>query len=157
MMSRAVPDFVDRRMGASDARRLCEAAAVRLRIVPMIPAAAVPPPIFGKQKIFLSEYLRIEARPFVILHELAHVASGDADELVVEVLDERRYPVKDQVADAVAAIGVTSRKDRELPVDELAELLRRLVPVKSRAWTLYRSNDVAELVRQAPARRWLSA
>jgi hypothetical protein len=134
----------------TDARLLCERAAVHIRVIRMVPAAAVPPPLFGMRKMFLSEYVPIPARTFVILHELTHVVSGHAEELEELVLDATRYPVEDRIADGVAAVGVTSRKDRELPVRELAQLLRELVPVESRAWQIYRAEATAELVREVP-------
>jgi hypothetical protein len=144
-------------MGNDDARRLCNAASVDLDIGPIAPMGLVTPKIGGVHTIYVSDEIPIRARAFVMLHELAHVVAGDADELTLAVMDERRYPTRDVIADAVAAIGVTSREDRELSARDLGALLRILVPVSHRAWTAYRSNDVAEFIRQAPERRWRSA
>lgn len=116
----------------------------------MVPSAAAPPPLFGVRKLYLSSYLPPRAHTFVILHELTHIVSGDADELTDLVLDGTRYPMEDRIADGVAAIGITSRRDRELPVRDLAALLREMVPVESRAWQIYRAEATAELVREAP-------
>lgn len=149
-MSRVIPDFWDRRASSSDVARLCAAAAVELRVIPMLASAAAPPPVRGVRCLFLSQYLPHAARTFVTLHELAHIVAGHADELTAVVLDETRYPTDDRIADGVAAIGITSRSDRELPVADLADLLRELVPVRSRAWQVYRAQATAELVREAP-------
>jgi hypothetical protein len=156
-MESVIPDFASRRMGNDDARRLCNAAAVDLDIGPIAPMGLVTPKIGGVHTIYVSDEIPVRARAFVILHELAHVVNGDAEELTIEVLDGSRYPLKDQVADAVAALGVTSRADRELPAPDLADLLRTLVPIPHRAWTIYRSNEVAAFIRSAPERRWRSA
>lgn len=130
----------------SDARRLCERASVELVLLDMRTKASVPPPYLGVRMLFLSSRVPTAARPFIVLHELAHVLNGDADELEVLLLDETRYPLPDRIADAVAAIGITTPAEREWPAEDLAERLRELVPVDSRAWLKYRSNDVAKLI-----------
>lgn len=134
----------------SEVRKLCAAAGVELCLEDMPAAAFAPPPWFGHHQVFLSTRVPIPARPFIVLHELCHIAAGDSAEPMRAIMDERRYPAEDQIADAVAAIGVTTPADRELPAEDLADLLRTLVPVRSRAWQVYRSNDVAALIRQAP-------
>jgi hypothetical protein len=146
-LEEVAPDFTSSRIGLPGARRLCAAAGVDLSIGPIAPMGMVTPKIGGVHTIYVSDAVPFQARPFVILHELAHVLAGEAEELTVEVLDERRYPLKDQVADQVAAIGITSGRDRQLPMLELAALLRELVPVDSRAWQRYRSLDVACALR----------
>jgi hypothetical protein len=147
---RAVPDFWDRRLVMADARRLCDRGNVELCVVDMPAAAFAPPPWFGHHQLFLSERVPMAARTFIILHELAHIVAGDAEEPTAVIMDDRRYPAEDQVADVVAGIGITTPADRALPTEGLTDLLRTLVPIESRAWQLYRSIEVAQLIREAP-------
>lgn len=137
-------------MQMADVRLLCDLAQIKVRPVAMVPAAAVPPPLFGVRKIFINRELPGAARPFVVLHELVHIIEGHADELEELTLDESRYPLEDRIADTVAAIGVTTAKERQMAPDRLSELLRSLVPVQSRAWQVHRAPATAEMVRDIP-------
>lgn len=146
MMEAALPDFRARRVGSSEALGLYRQAGVEVVMADITVGAVCMPPRGGKREVFLSRWIPHAARPFVLLHEFAHIVAGHSDEHTYVILDERRYPMEDQVADAVAAIGVTTPAEREWPAEDLAERLRELVPVDSRAWMRYRSNDVAMLI-----------
>lgn len=140
-----MPDFTTRRMMTGDVRSLCQIAGIEVRLVRMHAAACAPPLMCGQPRhIYLSSYLPASARPFVLLHELAHIVAGHAEELEQHI---DKYPFVDRVADGVAALGVTIPDERRWGAPDLQSRLLELVPVEGIAWTQYRSLDVAMFLR----------
>lgn len=146
VMTTMNPAFVTRRMGTAEARSLFRQAGVELSLLPMPAYAMALPQIRGARRVLLSDRLPSTARAFVALHELVHVAEGHGTEIEILRLGAVPYPLEDQVADAVAAIGITSSADRETGPSDLADLLRTLVPVEAVAWRVFRSTATAELL-----------
>lgn len=131
-----------------DVRALYRGARLDLGVLPIPASAAALPVIDGRRRVVVSSELPMAARPFVALHELVHIVEGHGEELEYLELGPEPYPMEDRIADAVAAIGVTSESDRNLAPVDLAELLRQLVPVDAVAWRIYRSAAVASLIAE---------
>lgn len=148
ILEATIPDYAVRRMEMRDVRYLCDRAQVRLRIIPIVPAGAAPPPMNGVRRLYISSYLPLTAQAFFGLHEWTHVLAGDADELVEVILDETRYPLEDRIADLVAAIGVTTPLERDLPAERMEDILRSIVPTDRRAWQRYRAPWVARTLTE---------
>ena len=132
---------------------MAERCGIAVRRCNLTGAAAVLPPIEGRRLLYLEKSLRGRSQSLVLLHEIAHVLGGHADELTSLATDETRYPIEDRVADAVAVIGITTETERALPPTDLADWLRAAAPLSSRAWQVYRTNDVARAVHEIESHR----
>lgn len=160
MARMAVPNYGrGRAVSREDARRLADLFRVQvmradLRDVP----AVLTPPILGRHRLFLDERVGPDVAHFILLHETAHVATGDADEPTL-LQFTGPLPEAEEVADLFALLGLLDEIDTDQGAAWVEDRIRQLVPLDDRGWQVHRIPRLAPRVcrMRELVKEWLDA
>lgn len=141
----------------SEIAMLCEAFRVSVRELEGLDVSAflLPPDEHGWYGMRIRAGMNRGTRRFFILHDLAHVIAGEADEPTWEDYDDP-YPHFERRADIFAMMGILHARDRNAPADWIEQRIWQEVPSDARSWK-YRVPEIAEALAltDEPESEWL--
>lgn len=152
----AVPSYARGRPAArSDVAALLRFFKVSVLRADLVDIPAIlTPPIHGQHRLVLDYAVGPTLALFIELHEVGHVAAGDADEPTV-LRFTGPLPEAEEVADLFALCGILDDADCEQGAGWVEQRIRELVPLDDRGWQVHRIPRLAgkvvrmkELVRE---------
>lgn len=131
-------------MTSGEIAQLLDAFKVDVRDLHDIDVSAflLPPDETGRYGLRLNAELGGGVRRFFMLHDLAHVIAGEADEPTWEDFDDP-YPHFERRADLFAIMGILHARDRAAPADWIEQRIWQEVPSDARSWK-YRVPEIAK-------------
>jgi hypothetical protein len=118
--------------------------------------ALLTPPVHGRFRLILDHRVGPDVARFIELHEVGHVATGDADEPTV-LQFTGPLPEAEEVADLFALLGVLDELDTDQGPAWVEQRIRELVPLDDRGWQVHRIPRLAAKVCRMRnlAKEWL--
>lgn len=133
-----IGDYGTRPLADLEIERVLEVFSVAYAVGDMegLPAMLLPP-IAGEYRIAIDHFVPRRARRYILLHELAHVLAGEADE-PTKMIFTGPLPESEDVCDLFALLGIVPAADIEEGGGWLERRIRELVPLDDRGWQVHR-------------------
>jgi hypothetical protein len=142
-----IGDYGVRPLSSDDIGRLLEVFNTTFAIGDLegLPAILFPP-IAGRFRIALDSTTPLLVRRYLLLHELGHVLSGEADEPILMIHDGP-LPDSEDVCDLFALLGIIDPFHDEHGTEWVDREIRNLVPLDDYGFQTYR---IPRLARKLP-------
>lgn len=139
----AIHDYGTRPLREGEIEKLAAVFNIDCYTADISVPALMLPPIGGTYHLAVQPHLPRSVRRYIMLHEMGHVLSGEADE-PMSMQFEGPLPESEDVCDLFALLGIVDEAHISEGGDWLEQQIRQAVPLDDYGWQTYRIPRLAK-------------